>query len=145
MVDTAERNIERRMRTNQFYFSITAAVFVVYSYLNANKIKNIATLPLSQSLDEFSIAMLALPVFLIIVSMSWFSLLLSFRSLSKAKYAVICEIESDLPIQPFTREWDFYKKYRRTEITVLELVVPFLFYVIAAAVLALGLFGAFWL
>ena len=32
-VETAERNVERRLRTNQFYFSIVAALFVAYSWM----------------------------------------------------------------------------------------------------------------
>jgi hypothetical protein len=77
-----------------------------------------------------------LPLFLLIVSMSWFSVLLSYRALSTAKYMVIAEMENDLPIQPFMREWVHYKQLRKVEMTQLELAIPLLFYLAALAGLA---------
>jgi hypothetical protein len=75
-----------------------------------------------------SVHLWLLPLVLVIVSMSWFSVLLSFRALSRAKYDVIGNIEKELPLQPFSAEWKQYKTLRRIEITQLEVALPIIFY-----------------
>jgi hypothetical protein len=134
-VESAERNVERRMRINQFYFSVVTALFIAYSYLAERKFS-----PFARALEEASAAKSAgnvailsvhlwlLPLVLVIVSMSWFSVLLSFRALSRAKYDVIGNIEKELPLQPFSAEWRQYKQLRRVEITQLEVALPIIFY-----------------
>lgn len=133
-VDTAERNIERRMRTNQFYFSLVAALFIAYSYLAETSLKD--TVITSNSVDSAfaNVPSWALPLFLLVVSMSWFSVLLSFRALSTAKYAVISDLEKQLEFEPFNKEWEYYKGSRKIETTQIELAVPILFYLV-------GVFG----
>jgi hypothetical protein len=127
-VDTAERNVERRMRTNQFYFSLVAASFIAYSYLAEGSLKSAI---ISVNHAEPIIANVpswALPLFLLIISMSWFSALLSFRALSAAKYSVILNLEKELEFEPFNREWEYYKQARKIETTQIELAIPILFY-----------------
>lgn len=134
-VDTAERNIERRMHINQFYYSLVAAIFVAFSYINNGSIREVFTQGASKATEIVPIWLL--PLFLIIVSLSWFSILLSFRALSSAKYRVILELERELPYDPFKREWDHYKTIRKTEATQVELIIPIVFYLV-------GIFGTFY-
>jgi hypothetical protein len=143
-VDSAERNVERRMRINQFYFSIVAALFIAYAYMAEGKLLGTAemirewsgrsSLPIGAT--ERALATLPLwilPLFLMVIGMSWFSVLLSHRALSTAKYQVIGDIEKDLPVQPFIQEWLYFKRVRKIETTQLELAIPLLFYVAAVA------------
>ncbi len=143
-VDTAERNVERRMRINQFYFSIVAALFIAYAYMAEGKLRGAAEAigdwsgRSSHGTGAIERAMVTmplwiLPLFLLIISMSWFSALLSYRALSTAKYRVIGDIEKELPAQPFRQEWGYYKNIRKIETTHLELAVPLLFYLAAVA------------
>ena len=145
-VETAERNVERRLRSNQFYFSIVAALFVAYSWLAQGRFPFATpaagaadTETGTQSLIEMaalSVPLWVLPLFLLVVSLSWLLVLLSFRALSAAKYKVVHEMEKELPFQPFDREWAHYKQIRKVETTQLELLVPLLFCVAAIAGLA---------
>jgi hypothetical protein len=141
-VDTAERSVERRMRINQFYFSIVAALFIAYAYMAEGKLRGAAEVmgswtgsstPAVRAIERAMVTMplWILPLFLLVISMSWFSVLLSYRALSTAKYQVIAEIEKELPAQPFRQEWLHYKKNRKVETTQLELAVPVLFYLAA--------------
>lgn len=131
-VTTAEYNIDRRQRMNQFYSSVVAALFIAYAYLTEGKLSVGANH--ASTLHKNVNAILAtplwiLPLFLLIVSMSWFSLLLSFRALSISKYTVIAELEKELPIRPFEREWLHYKRIRKLETIYFELAMPLLFYI----------------
>lgn len=146
-VDTAERTIERRMRNNQFYFSVVAALFIAYAYLAEGKLKSVAhafsgtggAAEPTNAITAAATHMLALwmlPLFLLVVSLSWFMLIRSFRMLSTAKYATINEMEAELPLQPFVRERAHYKAQGRSQAARWELVVPVLCCV--AAILGLG-------
>jgi len=129
-VDTAERNIDRRIETNKFYLTLVAGIFVAYAFLLEGKLK---TPP--QSLDLVStIAHWTLPVLLLIVSVTWFLALRTFRSISSAKYKVIGEMEGNLPYSPFGREWEARTRFLTG--SGVEMIVPVLFFLIALGGLA---------
>ena len=48
-----------------------------------------------------------------IVCLAWAALLTSYRDLNRTKFAVLQQIEADLPIAPFTRERETYRRDRR--------------------------------
>jgi hypothetical protein len=157
-IDTAERTIERRMRANQFYFSVIAALVIAYAYLAESRLKATATtlsagVPSTATAPDasataaidaaasaaFAPPLWVLPLFLLVVSVSWLMLLRSFRTLSAAKYATINEIEADLPLQPFQRERAQYKTLGRVRATTWEMAVP----VLCALAAILGLIAPF--
>ena len=130
-VDTAERNIDRRIETNKFYLTLVAGIFVAYAFLLEGKLK---TAP--QSLDLVSaIAHWTLPVLLLIVSITWFLSIRTFRSISSAKYKVIAEMEGNLPNAPFGKEWVARNKFLTG--SGVEMIVPLLFALMALSGLAL--------
>jgi hypothetical protein len=156
-IDTAERTIERRMRANQFYFYVVAALVIAYAWLAESQwrnaapsisaritsdVSNAASTPAATAAIEasnYAPPLWALPLFLLVVSLSWLMLLRGFRALSAAKYATINEIEKDLPLQPFLREREHYKKLGRSRATTWEMAVP----VLCAAIAILGLTAPF--
>lgn len=125
-VETAERNIERRLRANQFFFSLITALFVAFAYLNKDALDQILTLSRAPRFE--ALATCVLSVLLMVISFFWYSVLLNFRALSAAKYRVILDIEQRLGVEPFTDEWGHYKQIRRTESTQIELMIPLAFF-----------------
>lgn len=67
----------------------------------------------------------------------WYLLLRSYRDLNRAKFAVITEIEKDLPVQLFGREWETLKtdpvkkwRGRYAELGSVERLAPAVFAVV---------------
>jgi hypothetical protein len=138
-VETAERNIERRFRMNQFFLSLITALFVAFAYINKNAPDQLFRASNTHTFE--TLATCALSVLLMVISFFWFSVLLNFRALSVAKYKVILDMEKRLELPLFAQEWSHYKALRKSELTQIELMVPLACYFV-------GLFGAlfwFWL
>jgi hypothetical protein len=81
----------------------------------------------------------------LVLAVAWWALLRSYRGLNGAKYAVLLEMEKQLPAQPFTDEWallrtDPVKKWRGryAELGLVERIVPVVFAVINGIVLVHG-------
>jgi hypothetical protein len=126
-VETAEKNIDRRMETNKFYLTLVAGIFVAYAFLLEGKL-----LTAPQSVDlVHTIAHWTLPVLLLIVSVTWFLSLRTFRSISSAKFKVIGEMEGSLPYNPFGREWEARNRFLTG--SGVEVIVPVVFILIAIA------------
>lgn len=67
----------------------------------------------------------------IALSIIWFCLLLNYRRLNMAKYQVICDIEKDLPVCPFGKEWEILKKMPNyVGFTKIETIMPLMALVI---------------
>jgi hypothetical protein len=125
-VDTAERNIDRRLQANRYFFSLVAAIFLAYAFLLEDRPKR---LPGNAEISQV-IATWALPLLLLIVSAAWWLAVRAFRSLSRSKYDVILGIENDLPQMPFRREWEIHETRFLTG-TRVEMIVPLVFFCIA--------------
>jgi hypothetical protein len=130
-LDMADKNSERRHTTNNFFLGLNTAIITVLGYFAARP----AGLPTE-------IFLYLAPVGLI-TSYLWFRLIESYRQLGTAKFAVIHELESQLPAQLYAGEWILAgegndpKKY--TPFTHIERWVPRLFCGIHLILLALGL------
>lgn len=77
-------------------------------------------------------------------SVAWWVLLKSYRDLSTAKWKVITTMEGNLPVKPFTEEWELLKKDRvpwwrprYAELSTVEQLAPVVFVVL----FVLGLAG----
>ena len=46
----------------------------------------------------------------IILAVTWWALLRSFRDLNRAKFSVIGDMEKQLPAEPFNDEWKYLRK-----------------------------------
>jgi hypothetical protein len=55
-----------------------------------------------------------------IVCLAWTALLTSYRKLNRAKFAVLTEIEADLPVALFTREREAYRRGQRRSLSDIE-------------------------
>ena len=77
----------------------------------------------------------AIPAAGAIVCAAWVVLLTSYRKLNRAKFAVLQEIEADLPVQPFKREREVYTRDKRRSLSYVETAIPCCFALLYAAML----------
>jgi L-asparagine transporter-like permease len=82
--------------------SVNSAIVALYGYLAADK--------LSVPVPQKTVWLWAIPAAGAIVSIAWTVLLTSYRQLNRAKFAVLEEIEKDLPVQPFACERALYSR-----------------------------------
>ena len=60
----------------------------------------------------------------------------SYRSLNSAKFAVLAEIETDLPVRLFTHEREIDKKKRRIPFVWIEILIPWCFIALNTAMVS---------
>lgn len=111
-VEMANCNSEKRNNSNNIFITINVAILAVISF-------SIEYKSLMLSLAGMCICFL------------WIHTLNSYNKLSTAKYDIINEIEKQLPLSPFSYEWEKLnnnKKYIR--LTTIEKIIPILFIVL---------------
>ena len=99
---TAEKVSDRRAQANAWMLSVNSAIVALYGYLQADKSV--------VSAGQRTIWLWAIPAAGVIVCVAWAVLLTSYRKLNRAKFAVLQELEVDLPLQPFKRERELYTR-----------------------------------
>jgi hypothetical protein len=74
----------------------------------------------------------------IAISYMWYRLVRSYKDLNTAKFKVIHEIESQLPIAPYDAEWEAVGRGKAPELylpfTHVEIYVPWVFIILHAIV-----------
>lgn len=142
-VEMADRTSARRAGANNFFFTLNAALTAFVGIVSsARKSPPHGNLP---SFDAFGLVTVAVAG--VVLSVTWWALLRYYRRLNRAKFAVINEMETAFPTQPYTREWArlhpddagtndgqsgsrwdrWWKRNRHREASVVEQVVPFVF------------------
>jgi hypothetical protein len=124
-VASAEKISDRRQSANSFFLSLDTAVVGLAGFL---------------ALEGGAAALyhLLLAIAGMVLCTVWSALIVSYRKLNSAKYAVILEIERALPARPFGAEWTAVgrgedpRRFRR--FTHIEVAVPWVFFAIHAAV-----------
>jgi hypothetical protein len=113
---TAEKVSDRRAQANSWMLSVNSAIVALYGYLQSDKMAVGAT--------QKGVWLWAIPAAGAIVSLAWAALLASYRELNRAKFAVLTEIEADLPVSPLTRERRIYKERARRSFSQIESLIP---------------------
>ena len=113
---TAEKVSDRRAQANSWMLSVNSAMVALYGYLQADK--------MSVGAAQKVVWLWAIPAAGAIVCLAWITLLTSYRKLNRAKFAVLTQIEADLPIPPFTREREAYRRDRRRSLSYVESLIP---------------------
>ena len=124
---TAEKVSDRRAQANAWMLSVNSAVVALYGYLQTDKL----AVPGGQK----AVWLWAIPAAGAIVCVAWVVLLTSYRKLNRAKFAVLQEIEADLPVQPFRREREVYTRDRRRSVSYVKTAIPCCFALLYAAML----------
>ena len=127
-VEMADRISSRRLTANSFFLTINTGIVAFAGYLSLSTDKELAV-------GQYWIVALAG----IILCYMWYRLIRSYADLNRAKFAVIHEMEKDLPYKVFDAEWVAVgegkdpKKY--LPFTKIEMSVPWVFLVIHSIVL----------
>lgn len=122
-VEQADRISARRGQANQFYLSLETLILGVPAFFGIS----------STSPEPLPLTILALVG--VVVSLTWFLQLRSYRDLNAAKFKVINDIERDFfEIRPFSAEWEILKvdtvkrwRPRYAELGSVERLVPLVF------------------
>lgn len=130
-VSSAETTSNRRADSNKFFLSINSIIVGGILFIN-EKVEHI---------DPQSILLVA--GFGIVVCLIWLLSITDYKKLNGAKFEIIHDIEKDLPVPFYTKEWKllnkqtrWYAKYKT--LSKLELLLPIAFtvlYVIAFLVI----------
>src|SRR5688572_11927437 len=95
-VEMADRISQRRALANSFFLALHTGLFGLAVSLAG----------LSSGGIELKAASLAAAVFGFPFVYVWWRILQSYRQINKAKYLVIHDLEAQLPVSPYDREWD---------------------------------------
>jgi hypothetical protein len=114
-VELADRISQRRATTNSFFITANAALLTIASWFK----------------DDFGDNMYLVSVVGIIISLFWFFSIRSYEQLNSAKFKIIHEIETQLPLNLFAYEWDILGEGKRFKnylpLSNLEKVIPIIF------------------
>lgn len=112
-VTMADQVSGRRERMNAFFVTAAATLASVY----AVSVEFLST-------DLPAVLRAVVPFVGIVVCVLWFLLVNSYRTLNKAKWAVVGEMEKHLPARPFCAEYECTKRLRHLPFTKVERWVP---------------------
>jgi len=110
---TAEKVSDRRAQANSWMLSVNSAIVALYGYLQSDKMA-----------AQRAVWFWAIPTAGAIVCLAWWALLKSYRELNRAKFAVLAQLETDLPVSPITREREIYKEEGRRSLSQIETLIP---------------------
>lgn len=127
-VEMADRVSSRRTGANAFFLTLHGGLAAAIGILG------------QATTSKVSLYLLIAPIAGLALSAAWFLLLRSYRDLNKAKFTVITEMEEQLPVQVFAKEWEQLRKdpvegwrARYAEQGTVERFVPAVFAVLYAA------------
>lgn len=121
-VQMADNVSKRRQDANKFYISLMSALIpVLILVLDQTK----------KTIINPNAILLIVSFMGILISLIWWLNINSYRQLNGGKFQVINELETRLPYQGFTREWDFLQEGKKSkvylELTKVERWVPYIF------------------
>lgn len=103
---------EKRNNSNNIFITLNTALFAVITF----------------TLDYRSILLSAIGIAICIL---WICTINSYKKLNSVKYEIINEIESKLPLAPFTSERDrLNNKYDYVRLTKIEKFIPWMFIIL---------------
>ncbi len=111
-VESANSITEKRNNSNNIFITINTALFAVITF-------------------SFDCKSILLSIIGILICILWICLISSYRKLNIVKYEIINEIEKELPLAPFTSEWEklnIEQKY--INLTTIEKILPCLFIIL---------------
>lgn len=133
-VEMADRVSQRREQSNRFYVTLVAAIVALL----------ILAARLGVTDGVWPIIFLISGLFGIALSVVWWGNIRSYRELNTAKFAIINEMEKQLPAAGYADEWELLRPKNKPpkyfQLTRIEQFVPALFAVLFAALFSYGLY-----
>jgi hypothetical protein len=127
-VESAEKVSERRVSANNYLLTVNAFLLTLYGLLAGSPYKSSWTV--------------LVPVAGILVGLTWYRIITSYRDLNTVKFQVIHELEQEMPAALYAYEWRKAEEGRGKvyhPLTHLERWVPLVFVLLYVL---LGVFGA---
>ena len=125
-VEMADRISARRQSANSFFLSVNTAIVALVGYVNLGG---------QSSSSYYCLVSLAGMV----LCFMWYRLIRSYKDLNTAKFAVIHEIEAELPVAPYDLEWEKVQQGTSSKLylpfTHIEIFIPWVFFTIHGFVL----------
>ena len=116
-VELADRVSQRREGANKLYVSLLSAIAVLIGIL--------ARFDSSLSLE---ILLPVMGIMGLIISLSWWIVIRSYKQLNSGKFDMLHELEEKLSYQPYKREWYFLREGKDLKIysklTTVESILP---------------------
>jgi hypothetical protein len=129
-VESAEKNSEGRVSANNYLLTVNSFLLILYGLLAASPYKG-------------SWAVLV-PIAGLLVSLTWYRIITSYRDLNKVKFKVIHELEQQMPAAIYGYEWHKAEEGRGKTyhpLTHLERWIPIVFmllYIVLVIICILG-------
>lgn len=127
-IEMADRISNRRENANKFFLSINS---VLFASISSNNI----------FIKDFQFLIIVLWILLSII---WVITISNYRNLNSVKFKIICEIEKDLPISIYWKEWEMLKlKIWHKPFSNMEKVIPILFIIFFIILIIVKYFSFF--
>jgi hypothetical protein len=114
---------DRNNKSNDFFLGLNTAIIGVIGFLET---KNLT--------GENSAILMAAPFVGIGICYCWYQMIISYKKLNKAKFAVIHSIEEKLPLSLFKTEWELLGKgtepQKYIKISSIEKKIPIIFIIL---------------
>ena len=134
-VEMADRVSQRREQANRFYVSVVAAIVALLVVL--------ARFDLDEKI--WPTVFLISGIFGAALSIIWHVNIRSYRQLNGAKFAVINEMEEQLPVAGYSDEWELLRPKQGPakyfQLTRIEQFVPMVFMLLFAVLAGYGIFA----
>ncbi len=126
-VDSASQISDRRTSANNYLLTVSTTLVTLFA--------------LSASLVNAHLLHVALAVAGVLVCVTWFVLIRSYRDLNTAKFAVIHELEQQLPVSLFAYEWHLAQRGRGKAYRPLTHIEPFIPALFAILFVIIGVYS----
>ena len=131
----AERVAQRREGANRLYVGILTGFLVAVVALTRFGLEDIVS----------NVLTLVGGLIGIVLCLSWYLVIRSYRQLNTAKFAILHELEGKLPFAFFKREWEQLEEGKKLNkylnITKAEMTLPALFGILFSALAIWGIVG----
>jgi len=134
MVSSTEKVTEQRLKVNNLFFTVTTSLLSISILLGKSFGFTILAL----------IGMIVLTILSILITFFWNKLIGSYGKLNTGKFELIAEIEDELKIDMFQREWDIltkkikYKPNTKTETKIITLFRVFIWLLLSSEIIYLS-------
>ena len=135
-VEMADRVTERRGKFNQYCITLISGILGITTYLLHQDQKELV--------GEHPAFIIAIASFITsLISVLWLYQILYSKNLNSAKFQVITEMEAQLPVQGFNKEWELYFLHGEKRFTHLERWIPQIILIISCITFVISFFVAF--
>lgn len=106
-VEMTDRLSSRRSQMNNFYITLLSGLLAVINLITNNQINQFKDAHFQQ------VSILAISLLGLLLCVSWYINIQSYKKLSSSKFKVIFELERQLPFTCYENEWKLLKQDKR--------------------------------